>query len=110
MTLVLGIYQTGGSPTVPVNTTPPSISLAGSTATATPGVWTDAGTITGEWYLNGSAAGITTLTYDTSGLSDGDTVFYRETTLGVSADSNTITIATFTLLPPSNLRSSVSPQ
>ena len=92
MTLVLGIYQVGGVAT-PVNTTPASISRSGNVFTAVPGVWTNAGAISGLWYINGSPTSQTALVVGLVGLLDGDTVFYRETTLGVSADSNVIIVA-----------------
>ncbi|MEO1564129.1 MAG: hypothetical protein AAFR98_11895 [Pseudomonadota bacterium] len=101
MTLVLGIYQTDGVVT-PVNTTPPSISRNGNIYTAVPGVWNDAGTISGQWIVNGEALSQTALSIGIANLQNGSTVLYRETTLGVVADSNVITISTaVNITPPS---------
>jgi hypothetical protein len=64
----------------PVNVTPPTISGSrGGTLTATPGVWTGATSVSRQWYSDGVATGVTTLTY-----SDTDTstsLEYRETAL-----------------------------
>lgn len=84
----------GGAPT-PVNTVAPAIAGTpeqGETLTATPGTWTDAGVIVGQWLRDGvDISGETSLTYVVGDFDNGDLISYRETTNGVTAVSNTLT-------------------
>ena len=81
----------GGTPSAPVNVTPASISigdgLVGTTAVATPGAWTDADTVTGQWqYRTGSGWSnissmnpTTELTYTLEEGQAGEDIRYLET-------------------------------
>lgn len=85
----------------PSNDTPASIAgdgYAGSTYTATPGTWSDADTVTGQWYLDGAPiTGETGTTYDSTFADIGGDLEYVETaTNGVGSvqqASNTISLA-----------------
>ncbi len=89
------VFPTGGLP--PVNITPASISgvgYNGQTLTAIPGSW-DSGTVTGQWFSNGSPiSGETGLTYDVNSNTEGTNLLYRETADNgngiTNQDSNTI--------------------
>jgi hypothetical protein len=86
MTMSLGLHlglghhrgsSIGGSP---VNTVAPSISgTRGGTLTATPGTWTGATSVSGEWYADGVATGNTTTSFTDSDTSK--SLEYRETAL-----------------------------
>jgi hypothetical protein len=68
----------GGSPAV--NTVAPAISgTRGGTLTATPGTWTGATSVTGQWYADGVATGNTTTSFTDSDTSK--SLEYRETAL-----------------------------
>jgi hypothetical protein len=83
----------------PVNTAVPTISgtaQIGETLTATPGTWTDANTVTGNWQRNGFDISLATgLTYILEASDDEETISYRETATNggnvVTADSATVT-------------------
>lgn len=93
------IGERGSSPAVlPINTAPPVITgtlLFGATLTATPGVWSGADSVTGEWYVAGIATGVTTLTYVIQLADAGLLIEYRETATNdagsTGAVSNTLT-------------------
>jgi hypothetical protein len=69
----------GGSPAV--NTVAPSISgTRGGTLTATPGTWTGATSVTAQWYVNGTATGNTTTSYNDASTST-SAIEYRETAM-----------------------------
>ena len=115
MVNILGVY--GGTlppSTTPVNTVAPVISGTpeqGETLTATPGTWTNAGAITGEWLVNGASIGETGTTYVVGALTDGDLITYRESTGGVTATSSALTFSSSTaVVAPSNLRTTVTPE
>ena len=78
------------------NDTPPSIAstFPNESFTATPGVWSNASSVAGQWYAGGAAIpGETGTTLTLVGLTyAGDDIFYRETALpgGATADSASI--------------------
>ena len=93
--------KTGISGTQPVNTLAPAIAgqpYIGETLTATPGTWTDADSVSGQWYVNGVATGDTDTSYTILLADAGLSIEYRETatnTAGsVTQASNAITAAT----------------
>ena len=94
MRLGFGIGINFPPSTTPVNTLAPVISGTpeqGETLTATPGTWTDAGTISTQWLRNGTAiSGENGLTYIVGALTAGDTIEYQEETEGVIALSNAL--------------------
>ena len=67
----------------PKNTVPPVIAgdaEPDGVLTATPGTWTAAESVTGEWFFNGAATGDTDLTWAFPTMAvDGDYAFYKET-------------------------------
>jgi len=83
------------SSVVPVNNVAPSISgtpEVGETLTATPGSWTNAGAITGQWLVDGvPQVGETGLTFVLPALANGASITYQETAGAVSATSNALT-------------------
>ena len=113
MVNILGVY--GGTlppSTTPINTVAPMISGTaeqGGTITVTPGTWTGAGAITGEWLVNDVSIGETGTTYVVGALTDGDLITYRESTGGVTATSNalTFTASSSAVVAPTNLQSSI---
>ena len=80
---------------VPVNTVAPVISgrnIEGYVLTATPGTWTDAATVTGQWYRAGVAiSGATFLTYQNVLADVGSIITYVETGTSVDALTDTAT-------------------
>jgi hypothetical protein len=112
MTMSLGLHlglghhrgsSIGGSPANAVNTVAPSISgTRGGTLTATPGTWTGATSVSGQWYADGAATGNTTTSFTDSDTSK--SLEYRETALpgnvvasgylGASASANPTGTAT----------------
>lgn len=92
------------SPSLPVNLAPPSIAgtlTIGSVLTATPGTWTGADSVTGEWYVDGVATGDTDTSYTVLFADAGMDVDYRETATNphgsTSETSNVLTIGAATL-------------
>lgn len=88
---------------MPVNTLAPAITgdpYIGETLTATPGAWTGADTVSGEWYVNNVATGDTDTSYTVLLADAGKSVEYRETatntTGSVTQASNTISIGSLT--------------
>lgn len=87
-------------PVLPVNTSPASVAGTpdlGGTLTATPGAWDDADTVTGEWFVNGSATGDTDTSFVIDGsVPNGAQILYRETAVSedgsVQQASNTVTL------------------
>jgi hypothetical protein len=89
MTMSLGLHlglghhrgsSGGGSPANAVNTVAPSITgTRGGTLTATPGTWTGATSVSGQWYADGVATGNTTTSFTDSDTSK--TLEYRVTAL-----------------------------
>lgn len=79
---------------VPVNTVAPVVSgigYTGQTLTATPGTWTNADTVTGQWFSDGVAlSGQTAITYTVTSATEGSSFTYVETATNV-AGSNTAT-------------------
>jgi hypothetical protein len=70
----------GGGTSNAVNTVSPSISgTRGGTLTATPGTWTGATSVSGQWYTDGVATGNTTTSFTDSDTSK--SLEYRETAL-----------------------------
>lgn len=94
--------RSGGGQTIPVNLTPPVITgtlLIGSTLTATPGVWSGADSVTGEWYVAGIATGNTTTTYIIQPGDAGKDIEYIETaTNSAGSDSQASNVITATTL------------
>jgi hypothetical protein len=71
----------GGAGGNAVLVTPPSISgTRGGTLTATPGTWTGATSVTAQWYVNGTATGNTTTSYNDASTST-SAIEYRETAM-----------------------------
>lgn len=67
---------------LPVNTLAPSIAgdpYVGEVLTATPGTWTGADSVVGEWYVNNVATGDTDTSYTVLLADAGKSVEYRET-------------------------------
>jgi hypothetical protein len=78
-----------GTPNAPVNVTPASISigdgLVGTTAVATPGAWTDADTVTGQWQTFdgswGNIIGAMALEHEITANNAGKNLRYLETAM-----------------------------
>lgn len=94
----------GHAAALPVNTLAPAIAgdpYIGETLTATPGTWTGADSVAGEWYVNNVATGDTDTSYTVLLADAGKPVEYRETatnTAGsVTQASNTISIGSLTV-------------
>lgn len=84
-------------PKSPINLTPPAIAginYATQTITSTAGTWSDADTVTREWFVNDSATGFTDLTLLVSYTFEGFPVKLRETATNANGstiiDSNVI--------------------
>ena len=92
------IGERGSSPAVlPINIAPPVITgtlLVGSTLTATPGTWTGADTVSGEWYVNSVATGDTDTGYTVLLADAGLLIEYRET--ATNADGSVQAVASVT--------------
>lgn len=76
------IEQSGDSPLFPSNTIPPHVSgdpYVGEVLTATPGAWTGADSVAGEWYVNSVATGDTDTGYTVLLADAGLLIEYRET-------------------------------
>ncbi len=91
-------------PSLPTNIVPASITgdpYIGETLTATPGTWTDPSTVSGEWYVDGVATGVTSTSYVVLLADAGKPVEYRETATNgagsVTQASNTISIGSLTV-------------
>ena len=101
----------GHAAALPVNTLAPSIAgdpYVGEVLTATPGTWTGADSVSGEWYVDGVATGDTDTSYTVLLADAGKPVEYRETATNgagsVTQASNSKTAAVWTpLLIPSLL-------
>lgn len=94
----------GAGSLLPVNTLAPSIAgdpYIGETLTATPGTWTGADSVSGEWYVNNVATGDTDTSYTVLLADAGLQIEYRETATNgagsVTQASNTISIGSLTV-------------
>ena len=94
------IGERSSSPDVlPTNTLAPSIAgdpYVGEVLTATPGTWTGADSVSGEWYVDGVATGDTDTSYTVLLADAGKVITYVETATNASGSrtkaSNAITI------------------
>lgn len=88
----------GGGDVTPTNSSPPSIPATietGVEATATPGTWSDAASVTGEWLLDGVQVA-TGYTYTPAAGDAGGSLVFRETAVNgaesATADSSAVTV------------------
>lgn len=86
-------YRPSSPDVLPTNTLAPSIAgdpYIGETLTATPGVWSGADSVTGEWYVDGIATSETGLTYEVQLADAGLLIEYRETATNAGGSAQAV--------------------